>query len=652
MPRFLVVVNGVEVAREWGWDKIFATKEELKKMGFRWNGAGWVAKTRDLAVVNRLRHLLELSNDEYIAILSTLSLDPSGGAVVVSGRLPDELRPHVLASEGDVYIVSLTGFLRRFLSEDRSVAEAGSYEEFVELGVRRLAELLKDLQIWGVLDKALNSAKEFVLASERLRGLFEKRRAWRTAVLGPNYAKLNFLASGLLRRLAEFKLAYNVVDRDGQLVEKTLRLVHVSKEGGGYVLKFPVFVRGRVEHVLKEFGYVTQPAHVDYPKVAYRKNFSLYPFQNEAVDNWAAHGMRGTVIIPTGGGKTFVGLEAMFRAGVSALVLVVTRELASQWVERIRKYLGVSPGMLGGGVREIREVTVAIYNSAVKYVDELMGRFGLVVFDEAHHVPAETFKEVALSLDSPYRLALSATPEREDRNEHLIFEAVGPPVYRASYKSMVSSGLVVPVEHYRIYVKMSEEEARAYKALPSDNAIVLRNAAARSSAKIPIAVRIVSREVALGSKVLVFTQFIEQAEELYKKLREAGVAAELITSEEGGREAALRRFSAGRSRVVVTTTVLDEGVDVPDADVAVVVSGTGSKRQMIQRVGRVVRATQGKRAARVYEIVTRGTIEEALSEARHFDDFVEEVVCKRVPEAELDGLLGRAAPLTAWFKKD
>jgi len=450
-----------------------------------------------------------------------------------------------------------------------------------------------------------------------------------------------------LKRLAELKLKYNVVKKDGELEERDLKLVKVEK-GDTYVLKFPVFVRDRVVKILRELGYVAQLAEVEYPKVNYKREFSLFPFQVEAVENWVAHGMRGTVIIPTGGGKTFVALEAMYRAGVSALVLVVTRELALQWIERIRKFLGVQPGMLGGGEKNIRDVTVAIYNSAVKYVDELVGRFGLVIFDEAHHVPAETFKEVALNIDSPFRLALSATPEREDKNEHLIFEAVGPPVYRASYRSMMESGLVVPVEHYRVYVKMNEEEARAYASLPSDNPILLRNVAAKSKAKTPVALQIVSREVALGSKVLVFTQFIDQAEELYKRLREAGIQAELITSEEGGREVALRRFSSGKSRVVVTTTVLDEGVDVPDADVAVVVSGTGSRRQMIQRVGRVVRASPGKKVARVYEIVTRGTIEEALSEARHFDDFIEEAVCKRVLEKEL-AMLFKKLPLSNWF---
>ncbi|MGC9049763.1 DEAD/DEAH box helicase [Pyrobaculum sp.] len=651
MPRFVVVVNGVEVAREWPWERIYATKEELKRLGFRWDGAGWRIKTRDVSILTRLRQLLELSHEEYLSLLSSISHDSSGGSIVVVGRLPEELKPHVVAGEGGAHVVSLSGFLRRFVAEDKSVASAATFEEFVDMGVERLRKLLAGVEVWGDLEGALRSAREFVLASERLRAVFERRRSWRAAAVGPGWARLNFLASGLLKRLSEFRLTYNVVNREGELVERSIKLVKVEQSGGAYLVKFPVFVRDRVVKVLKELGYVVELSEPAYPRVEYKGGFSLFPFQREAVDNWASHGMRGTVIIPTGGGKTFVGLEAMRRAGTSALVLVVTKELAAQWVERIRKYLGISPGVLGGGSREVRDVTVAIYNSAVKYIDELVGRFGLVVFDEAHHVPAETFKEVALSLDSPFRLALSATPEREDKNEHLIYEAVGPPVYRASYRSMVEAGLVVPVEHYRVYVRMSREEERSYASLPSDNAIVLRNAAAKAGAKIPVAVRIVAREVALGSKVLVFTQFIDQAEELYRRLREAGVAAELITSEEGNREAAFRRFSAGVSKVVVTTTVLDEGVDVPDAEVAVVVSGTGSRRQMIQRVGRVVRATSGKRAARVYELVARGTIEEALSEARHFDEVVEEVVCRRVTEVDLESLLGRAAPLTSWMKR-
>ncbi|ACB39609.1 DEAD/DEAH box helicase [Pyrobaculum neutrophilum] len=651
MPRFSVVVNGVEVVREWGWDRISSVKEELKRLGFRWDGASWRGRTRDLGVLARLRQLLELSQEEYVSILSTVAYDVSGGAVLVVGALPEELKSHVISSEGDVHLVSLSGFLRRFIAEGRGVGRVSTFEEFVEEGGERLRAVLRGVQTLGDVDAALKSAKELVLSSDKLRELFIRRRRWWTASVGLNYARVNFLASGLLKKLGEVKLRYNVVNKEGELEERDIKLVKVAREGSSHLLKFPVFVRGRVAEILEEFGYAVEYVGVEHPRVAYKRSFSLYPFQQEAVERWVSSGMRGTVVIPTGGGKTFIGLDAMYRAGVSALVLVVTRELALQWVERIRRHLGISPGMLGGGAREVREVTVAIYNSAVKYIEDLVGRFGLVIFDEAHHVPAETFKEVALGLDSPYRLALSATPEREDKNEHLIFESVGPIVYRASYRSMVEAGLVVPVEHYRVYIRLSEEEEAAYRTLPNDNVIVLRNTAAKSARKIEAALRIIAREVSLGSKVLVFTQFIDQAEELHRRIRELGISAELITSEEGNREISLRRFSSGVSRVVVTTTVLDEGVDVPDAEVAVVVSGTGSKRQMIQRVGRVVRAAPGKKVARVYELVARGTVEEALSEMRHFDDVIEETICRRVTEQDLDAILRKVAPLTTWLRR-
>ncbi|MGB9704975.1 MAG: ATP-dependent helicase, partial [Pyrobaculum sp.] len=100
MPRFVVVVNGVEVAREWPWERIYATKEELKRLGFRWDGAGWRIKTRDVSILTRLRQLLELSHEEYLSLLSSISHDSSGGSIVVVGRLPEELKPHVVAGEG------------------------------------------------------------------------------------------------------------------------------------------------------------------------------------------------------------------------------------------------------------------------------------------------------------------------------------------------------------------------------------------------------------------------------------------------------------------------------------------------------------------------------------------------------------------------
>ncbi len=644
--RFRVVVNGVEITREWSWERISKVKEELKRMGFRWTGEGWVGRLRDPASIYTLKALLEMNDEEADEVMKAAGLG-SGDAVLITGELPDRLRPYVVASYGSSHLVSVTRFIRDFVASDKkAIAEVQSFEEYVRRAADEFKTLVKGLSLKGDLDEAVRNAVEIALSSERLKALYEKRIAWRRVELWPTKAVLNFASKELISELGLLKLAYNLVGRDGEVKQTFIRLVKVSKSQDKVTLEYPVFVKDKVADILRKYGYIVLSKEIQYKSIQYKQGFSLYRFQEKAVESWERAGRRGTIAVPTGGGKTFIAMSAIAKTSTTALILAVTQELASQWVERLRKYLGVSAGMLGAGRHDVRDVTVAIYNSAVKYIDELVGKFGLVIFDEAHHVPAETFKEVALALDTPYRLAISATPKREDGNEMLIYEAVGPLVYRATYSEMVEAGLVVPVEHYRVYVRLSAEEEQEYRAAQSttDNAIVLRNIASRASAKIPVAVEIIKREASLGHKVLVFTQFLEQARAIYEELRNF-MRAELITSEERDRDTAFSRFLSGASRVVVTTTVLDEGVDVPDADVAVIVSGSGSKRQMLQRVGRVVRKAPGKTRARVYEIVARGTIEEALSESRHVDDVIEEVVCKRLTESSLRDLLSRTSLL-------
>ena len=645
--EFRVVINGVEITRNWSWDRISKVKEELKKMGFRWTGGGWVGRLKDPAAIYALRALLDMNDNEVEEVLKAAGLG-AGDAILVAGSMPDRLKPYVVASYGSSYLVSATRFIRDFVASDRkTIAEVSSFEDYIRRAAEEFRSLVKGLEIRGDLDAALKNAVEIALSSERLRALYERRASWRKVELWPTRAVLNFASRELIAELGLLKLAYNIVGKDGEVKQTFLRLVKISRSEDKVILEYPVFVRDRIAEILRKHGYLVSTRDIQYKSVEYRQGFTLHEFQERAVESWEKAGRRGTIAVPTGGGKTFIAMSAIARTSTTALILAVTQELAAQWAERLRRYLGVNAGMLGAGKHEVRDVTVAIYNSAVRYIDELKGRFGVVVFDEAHHVPAETFKEVALALDSPYRLAISATPKREDGNELLIYEAVGPLVYRATYSEMIEAGLTVPVEHYRIYVKLNAEEEQEYRAAQSttDNAIILRNIASQASAKIPIAVEIVKREISLGHKVLVFTQFLEQAKAIYEELRKNAIRAELITSEERDRDAAFSRFLTGVSKVVVTTTVLDEGVDVPDADVAVVVSGSGSKRQMLQRVGRVVRKAPGKTRARVYEIVTRGTIEEALSEARHVDDVIEEAICRKLTDSSLKELLSRTSLL-------
>ena len=314
--------------------------------------------------------------------------------------------------------------------------------------------------------------------------------------------------------------------------------------------------------------------------VQLKRNFSLLPHQEEAYKLWMRK-RRGTVAIFTRGGKSFIALQAIYTLRLPTIVFVTTKELLETWINYFEKYLEVPKsfiGVLGCGEQKIREITVATYTSATRYIDLIRSRFELAIFDEAHHVPAVTFKQVALQIDSLYRLALSATPERRDRNEALLFELCGELLYKLTYEDLVALKVVAPIEVMDAYFVEGPSEKK--KKL----------------------IEILEKHI--DGKVIIFTQHLQTANELYEVLRQKGHRAELITGEtpELKREASFKNFIEGRANVIVTTTVLDEGITVPDADVAVIYEGTGEGRQMIQRIGRVLGYFPGK-TAKIYEIV-------------------------------------------------
>lgn len=422
-----------------------------------------------------------------------------------------------------------------------------------------------------------------------------------------------------------FTTKYYVQDSHGNLTEHRLRVIKYDRERRRY--RIPYFAVPHLMKVAKKLGFKRIVNKVDWvkreipspPKV----DVKLYRFQAQALNAWLDGGCRGVVVVPTGGGKTYIGLVALAYLSVPALVCVTTIELARQWIQKIKEHLGVEDvGLLGGGKHDIKDITVAIYNSAVKHIDKLKDRFDLFIADESHHIPAKVFKEIAFKLKARKRLALSATPYRLDRNEALLFFTMGGIVYKAKYEEMVRLRLASPLKYYRVYVRLSPEESMLYSqanGLPNTNPAriqKLMKIAFNAKEKYEVLKKIIQKLP--EDKVLVFCQYVEQARKAYRAIRDiAGGQVALFT---GSTKSELRKkyfeqFKEGRKRIIVTTTVLDEGIDVPDAETAIIMSGSGTERQMIQRIGRVIRYRPNK-VAKVIEIITRNTIEEKIAERR------------------------------------
>ncbi len=376
-----------------------------------------------------------------------------------------------------------------------------------------------------------------------------------------------------------------VLDEEGNFVEtvreeRKLRLL--SAAGGGTEFAMPVGLLDRVVSELRALSYDVEVEIQERPDIPYdiEPRFELMPHQKVAYKLWLEK-RRGTIAIFTRGGKSFIAMRAICDLRKPTLILVTTRELASTWMTYLAKYLGLSRGQvgyLGEGRREVRPVTVAIYNSCVKHVDLVRDKFELLICDECHHVPARTFKRVVEEVDALYRMALSATPRRRDGNEELLFALCGPLVINLDYEALLSLRIVAPIEVFEARFASGEEE------------------------KLRELVSVLERH--RGEKTIVFTQYVSTAERVYAHLIKSGFRAALITGStpSSRRRRAFNDFLRGYVNVIVATTVLDEGITVPDAEVAVIYEGSGEARQMIQRIGRVLGYVPGK-TAKIYEIV-------------------------------------------------
>ncbi|MEM7200697.1 MAG: DEAD/DEAH box helicase family protein [Planctomycetota bacterium] len=369
----------------------------------------------------------------------------------------------------------------------------------------------------------------------------------------------------------------------------------------------------------------------------------LRSYQSAALDAWSLAGHRGVVALPTGSGKTLVGIAAIARQRCPTLCLVPTRILVEQWSDVIGGALGVEAGRFGDGVREVRPITVATYESAYRHMHQLGNRFDLLIVDEVHHFGRGERDESLEMCVAPARLGLTATPPAPDGTNRLE-QLVGPVVYALPIEDLTGTFLA-EFDLVELRLDLTAEERRVHDALrdcftsawrrfcalvPSPEWSDFMRWAARTAPgreairawhrcrSLLSLTRAKSETIGalLGahcdSRSLVFTSTAEAAHRVAVDHLVMPITASIKKAE---RDAMLAAFRGGEVRALVSARVLNEGYDVPDADVGIVVGGSHGVREHTQRVGRLLRPRPGKRAL-VYELVTRGTAETAQAERR------------------------------------
>lgn len=370
-----------------------------------------------------------------------------------------------------------------------------------------------------------------------------------------------------------------------------------------------------------------------------------FPHQVEALAVWWDAGGQGVVVLPTGTGKTFLAILAIHKASRPALVVTPTIDLLHQWYAELRNAFGPTVGLLGGGEYDLQPLTITTYDSARLYFDRWGHRFGLLIYDECHHLPGPTNMQSAIGSLAPFRLGLTATPERADGAEHRLDDLIGPLIYRREIKEL-SGEFLAEYGVDRIYVDLDPEsreqyqKARdTYRRFLTDNNINMngeggwrrfiqatsrsrdgraafaafreqRRLAMAAPAKMRVLQNLLERHAA--DRILIFTH---DNATVYQIAREFLVPAITHQTRAKERRVILDAFGKGELPIVVTSRVLNEGVDVPAASVGIILSGSGTVREHVQRLGRLLRK-HGDKQARLYEVVARGTAEEFTSDRR------------------------------------
>ncbi|MHA1228078.1 MAG: DEAD/DEAH box helicase [Candidatus Hodarchaeales archaeon] len=441
--------------------------------------------------------------------------------------------------------------------------------------------------------------------------------------------------------------------------------IPVIKQTGSREFEVPYFAAFRANYFWRTIDRLLknpdrQPLfHLEFTKFTppvYSYDFKLDPiytlrsYQEQGMAKWEEHLFYGTIELPTGSGKTLLGIDAINKIRQRTLILVPNLALVEQWVNQIRRFLGIENERIGifNGEKKVfkdRPIVISTYQLLSQYlqdyhsfqkemskesqrdkslVEDTIGffsnKFGLVIADEAHHIQAETFRHIAVDLEIPRRMALSATIEKSVHSS-LVVATMGPIIYKIGYGLLAREGYIAPIYYKPIYIPLTEYEKNyVNKKGKKSHGKVSREAANKYIAILKLL------QSPLTNKTLIFTSRINHATKIHKFLKENGIESTLLTGDTVLNDKELNnildQFRKGKINTLVLVKMLNEGFDAP-ADTVIVVSGTRNRREQIQRFGR---ATRPGKVAKLFELIIDPMeleYENEVATARDITDIIE-----------------------------
>lgn len=397
---------------------------------------------------------------------------------------------------------------------------------------------------------------------------------------------------------------------------------------------------------LEVAGITVEDAVLDLPTLSLSTEYDLRDYQRDALNAWHDANERGVLELPTGAGKTVIAIGAMAELGVPTLIVVPTVDLLEQWQRELEAEFDVPIGRFGGGEQRQELITVSTYDSAYLKAEDVGDAFGFVIFDEVHHLGGEGYRDIARLLAAPNRLGLTATFERPDGAHETITDLVGGKAYDIAVDDLAGEHLA-PYDIRRIEVELTEEERKRYDRKQgtfvdyvreagitftsgSDYRELVMRSGTDPRAREALLAKQDARAIMMNAdrkvrelesildrhaddRLIVFTAHTDLVYRLSDRFLIPAITNETGAAE---RRETLNRFRDGTYSRIVTANVLDEGVDVPEANVAVVLSGSGSEREFTQRLGRILRPKEDGGRATLYELVSAETAEERVASRR------------------------------------